>query len=147
MADLGTDSPNQLHTNQTWRLVYTKPRAESWAEVNLRRQGFELLLPRVRARSGFVPLFPRYVFVAHGGGEIPRALNNTRGVLYLVRAGDAAVRVPDDVIAEVRSRMDAHGVVTLEPSRKRNPLFDIRERERLRALVKLAAAGFRVRVA
>ena len=40
----------------TWLLLYTKPHAEAWAEVNLRNQGFVSLLPRVpstQMRSGF----------------------------------------------------------------------------------------------
>jgi hypothetical protein len=43
--------------------------------------------------------------------------------------------------------MNESGVVTLDLPAARDPLFDRRERERVRALVKLAAAGFRVRVA
>ena len=45
-----------------WQLLYTKSRAEEWVEINLRKQGFATLLPRVRSRSGFGPLFPRYLF-------------------------------------------------------------------------------------
>jgi DhnA family fructose-bisphosphate aldolase class Ia len=68
------------------------------------------------------------------------------GVLYVVHCGSEPARVPHEVIAEVRGRMNEWGVVTLDRSAPRDPLFDRRERERIRALVKLAAAGFRVRV-
>jgi len=64
-----------------------------------------------------------------------------------VHGGSEPARVPAEVIAEVRGRMNEWGVVTLDlPAVPRDPLFDRRERERVRALVKLAAAGFRVRV-
>jgi hypothetical protein len=43
--------------------------------------------------------------------------------------------------------MDTHGVVHLEKLAKPDPLFARRERERVRALVKLAQAGFRVKSA
>ena len=130
-----------------WKLIYTKARCESWCEINLRNQGFEVLMPRVRARSGFAPLFPRYVFVGHAIGDDPRSLRSTLGVQRVVFFGERPVRVPLDVIAEIRSRMDEHGVVHLDPNATRAQIFDKRERERVRALVKLAQAGFRVRIA
>ena len=132
-----------------WQLVYTKARCESWAEANLKNQGFSVLLPRVSCKSGtgFEPLFPRYVFIGSEPGRDTRSVINTRGVARLVQFGDRPVRVPPGVIDEVRNRMDAHGVVELDASEVATPLFDRRARERLRALVKFAEAGFRVRAA
>jgi hypothetical protein len=127
-----------------WRLLYTKARAESWADLNLRKQGFTTLLPRVRHRDGFGPLFPRYVFVGAPPGMDLRPACNTRGVLYVVQFGAHPARVPLDVIDEIRSRMNDHGVVELEGAPAVDPLFARRERERVRALVKFAQAGFRV---
>ena len=127
-----------------WLLLYTKARAESWADVNLRKQGFATLLPRVRQRDGFGPLFPRYVFVGAPLGTDFRPARSTRGVLYVVHSGENPARVPLDVIDEIRARMDEHGVVELERRPLLDPLFARRERERVRALVKFAQAGFRV---
>jgi hypothetical protein len=130
-----------------WKLVYTKAHCEAWSEANLRNQGFSVLLPRVRTRSGFGPLFPRYLFVGHQQGRETHCLRSTFGVLYVVSFGNEPARVSQDVIDEVRSRMDGHGVVHLDPAVTRQPLFDRRERERVRALVKLTQAGFRVAIA
>jgi transcriptional antiterminator RfaH len=127
-----------------WLLLYTKARAESWADMNLRKQGFATLLPRVRQRDGFGPLFPRYVFVGAPGGVDFRPARNTRGVLYVVHCGEQPARVPREVIDEIRGRMDEQGVVTLEGRSVVDPLFARQERERIRALVKFAQAGFRV---
>ena len=126
-----------------WLLLYTKARAESWADINLRKQGFATLLPRVRQRERFDPLFPRYVFVGAPTGSDFRSARSTRGVLYVVQCGEKPARVPLEIIDGIRARMDAHGVVELE-SRLVDPLFARRERERVRALVKFAQAGFRV---
>lgn len=131
----------------TWLLLYTKPNAEAWTEVNLRNQGYVSLIPRVAARGGFRPLFPRYVFAGHSSTLSPRALANTSGVLYVVSIGERPARVPLDVIDDIRGRMNENGVVHLEPATIVDPLFAKRERERVRALVKFAQAGFRVRVA
>jgi transcriptional antiterminator RfaH len=127
-----------------WLLLYTKARAESWADMNLRKQGFATLLPRVRRRDGFGPLFPRYVFVGVPAEADFRSAYSTRGVLYVVHCGDRPARVPLEVIHEIRTRMDAHGVVELEAQPLADPLFERRERERVRTLVKLAQAGFRI---
>ena len=127
-----------------WKLVYTKVHCEAWSEANLRNQDFSVLMPRVRTRAGFAPLFPRYLFVGHQSGRDTRSLQNTRGIQYVVSLGERQVRVPQSVIDEVRSRMDAHGVVRLDAEAGRVRLFDQRERERVRALVKLSQAGFRV---
>ena len=130
--------------DQCWLLLYTKARAESWADINLRKQGFSTLVPRVRQRDAFVPLFPRYVFVGASAGTDFRPAQNTRGVLYVVHCGEKPARVPLEVIDGIRARMDEHGVVELEDRRVVDPLFARRERERVRALVKFARAGFRV---
>jgi len=130
-----------------WELLYTKSRAEEWVEVNLRRQGYSTLLPRVRARSGYRPLFPRYIFAGFEAGRSARELRSTRGVSYVVLCGEHPARVPESVIAEIAERMDSHAVVRLDSDSSADTLFAPLERERLRALVKFAAAGWRVRVA
>lgn len=131
----------------TWILVYTKPRAEVWAEANMRRQGFATVLPFAAGRAGRRPLFPRYLFVGYTSDVLPGAITNTFGVLHIVNCGDKPARVPDAVIADVRARMDARGIVQLEQVATPDPLFASQERARVRALVKFAAAGFRVRAA
>jgi hypothetical protein len=137
------DSDNVL----SWLLLYTRPHAEAWAEVNLRNQGFIPLLPRVIGRSGVAPLFPRYLFVGHDRPIAPPSLGNTYGVRYVVQCGDRPARVPNAVIAELRGRMDERGIVHLETTPKPDELYAKRERDRVRALVKFAEAGFRVRSA
>jgi transcriptional antiterminator RfaH len=127
-----------------WMLLYTKPHAESWAEINLRRQLFATLLPRVRHQAGFRPLFPRYLFVGLAPEQTVAPLRSTRGILYIVHCGERPAHVPSSVILEVRARMDARGVVAVDPGPGTDPLFASRERERIRTLEKLARAGFRV---
>lgn len=127
-----------------WLLLYTKARAESWADLNLRKQGFATLVPRVRQRDGFGPLFPRYVFVGAPAGTDFRPARSTRGVLYVVQCGEKPARVPPEVIDGIRARMDGQGVVELDERSPVDPLFARRERERVRTLLKFAQAGFRV---
>jgi transcriptional antiterminator RfaH len=129
-----------------WQLLYTKPHAEERAELNLRRQGFATLLPRVRNGSESPPLFPRYIFSGHRPGQPTACLRSTIGVLDVVRCGEHAARVPFEVIEEIRSRMDAHSMVRLSSEPTVDPLFAKTQRERVRALERLVAAGFRVKI-
>ena len=130
-----------------WQLLYTKPHAEEWVEVNLRRQGYTTLLPRVQARSGYRPLFPRYIFAGFEADRSVRELRSTRGVSYVVQCGEQPARVPVEVISEIEGRMDAWGVVAVDVKAEPDSLFGKAERERVRALVRFAEAGWRVRVA
>ena len=131
----------------SWQLVYTKSRAERWVELNLRRQHFHTLLPLVRARTGFQPLFPRYIFVGIGPDASARPIAGTRGVQYIVHFGSQPARVPLEVVRDVYARMDAHGGVALEKADPQDPLFAKHARERTRALLLFAQAGFRIKSA
>ncbi len=128
-------------------MLYTKSRAEEWVDVNLRRQGYSTLLPRVKARSGYRPLFPRYIFAGFEAERSGRELRSTRGVSYVVQCGEQPARVPVDVIAEITGRMDEWGVVVVDAAAKAGSLFGTAERERVRTLVRFAEAGWRVKVA
>lgn len=130
-----------------WYVLYTKARAESWAEMNLRKQGYNVLLPRIRARAGFAPLFPRYIFVGCRAQQPITSLRGTLGVQYVVQAGDQPARVPPEVVEEIRSRMDHLGTVRVDDVHKSPSLFAARQRERIRAMIRLTQAGFRVRSA
>jgi transcription antitermination factor NusG len=129
-----------------WQLLYTKPHAEEQAELNLRRQGFATLLPRVRSGSESAPLFPRYIFSGHHPGQPTGCVRSTIGVIDVVRCGEQPARVPREVIDEIRSRMDAHSTVRLPGGPTVDPLFAKTQRERVRALERLVAAGFRVKI-
>jgi transcriptional antiterminator RfaH len=107
---------------KSWYLVYAKPRQEVVAQTNLARQGYETYLPlvhRVRKQRGrrvptIGPMFPRYLFIqldtrTDNWGPI----RSTLGVISLVRFGQKAAQVPDDLVAKLRQREDAHGVQVL----------------------------------
>jgi hypothetical protein len=130
-----------------WRLLYTKPRAEAWVEANLHQQGFASLLPRIRTRTGFGPLFPRYVFAGHRDGQRVKSLAGTYGVQYVVQFGVSMAIVPASVIHEITMRMNERGIVHVETLVGADPIFAQRQRDRIAALEKFAAAGFRVRTA
>lgn len=103
-----------------WFAVHTQPRMEGRALLNLQRQGFQVYLPRYLKRRAHArrvdrvasPLFPRYLFVAIDlTWQGWRAIRSTFGVTDIVRHGDLPTAIPDQVIAAIRAREDASGLV------------------------------------
>ncbi|MEX2650558.1 MAG: transcription termination/antitermination NusG family protein [Alphaproteobacteria bacterium] len=108
-----------------WYVVHTHAQGEERALGHLARQGFEAWLPRHRRRirharravAALRPLFPRYLFVQLDlAGEPWRSVLSTVGVAAVVGAEGRPTAVPEDVIADLRSRADGAGVVELGPA-------------------------------
>jgi transcriptional antiterminator RfaH len=106
-----------------WYAVHTQPGAEHKAAAHLVRQGFETYLPAYRKERRHArrveqvdaPLFPRYLFVAIDlERDRWRAVLSTLGVRQLVSFGDRPAQVPAEVIAGIRSRENAEGLVVLD---------------------------------
>ena len=116
-------------SNTGWYLVYTKPRHEILARLNLQRQGFDTYLPlqqqHKRKRNLYQlvtePLFPRYLFI-YLNSELSdwSKIHSTRGCISLVRFGSFPARVPE-VLIEYLQREEANRFsqqVTSTPSFK-----------------------------
>ncbi len=106
-----------------WYVVQTQPNGEAKAAENLRRQGYDIYLPRYLKRRrharkvDFVarPLFPRYMFVAFDvATQRWRSIQSTSGVSRLVTNGDEPAAVPEGVVPSLRTREDAKGFVSLD---------------------------------
>jgi transcriptional antiterminator RfaH len=108
---------------EAWYAVLTKPRAEATAQEHLARQGYDCLLPRVKRvlrnaaglKTRIESLFPNYLFLRADTERVSLApVRSTRGAIGLVRFGAEPVRVPDGVIDNIKSRIDADdGLVRL----------------------------------
>lgn len=117
-----------------WYLVYSKPRKEELARINLERQGYPAYLPMMRTPRRKLgrriirvePMFPRYLFL-HLNTETDNwaPIRSTLGVANLVRFGMYPSPVPDDLIAALRARDNASGVQDL-------PLNTFEEGQRVR---------------
>jgi transcriptional antiterminator RfaH len=109
---------DHMASPSVWRLIYTKPRQEMEAQRQLERQGYTTYLPilcrhtrrhgkRIEVQS---PLFPRYLFIHLTPGiDDWGPVRSTRGVSRLVKFGTEAVSVPDELIAEIKSRAEEDG--------------------------------------
>ena len=95
-----------------WYLVFTKPRHEAIAKINLHRQGFHIYLPLLqshkRKRNLYQlvtePMFPRYLFIyLNSGTDDWSKIRSTRGCISLVRFGTLPARVPDTLIERLQT--------------------------------------------
>lgn len=118
---------------ERWYAVHTKPRQETVAEENLRRQDFPVYLPRISAtrrkrdrwRDVIEPLFPSYLFIqADSETQNLAPIRSTRGVNGLVRFGNRLVPVPDDLITCMKGMEDQEGGIFIPKS----PLFSTGDR-------------------
>jgi transcriptional antiterminator RfaH len=106
-----------------WYLVYTKPKQEGIAEVNLERQGFTTYVPKIRVgkrKKGrymveHEPLFPRYLFIfLNVGVDNFSPIRSTTGVTKLVSFGTTPAQVPSDLVAALKSRESTDGLQQID---------------------------------
>lgn len=110
-----------------WYVVFTKPRQESKAMLNLVNQGYDVWLPMLtiwRKSAGQwlrkdVPLFPRYLFVRPSRGTQSVApVRSTVGVMALVRFGNESARLSESLLNELRDAIEAKSI---EPDERISP--------------------------
>jgi transcriptional antiterminator RfaH len=94
-----------------WYLVYTKPKQEAIALLNLQQQGFHAYLPLYKnfkstpgsGYLGFEAMFPRYVFFRPASAALSiTAARSTRGVVSLVRFGFEPAVVKDATVQAIQ---------------------------------------------
>ena len=103
-----------------WRVVYCKPRQEARAQLHLNNQGYRVFLPQLRLRkrlrgrdqTHLEPMFPRYLFISLcADAQNWAPIRSTRGVVGLVRIAGTAPIVPAELIGQLLSCSDDHGVI------------------------------------
>jgi transcriptional antiterminator RfaH len=101
-----------------WYLVYTEPMSEMTAAKRLVRQGFDCFVPNLilelRRRQRRIqrtrPLFPSYIFLAQQSGEGRWSeIEDTRGVVELVKIEGAPLRIPQKAVDALSNKMAAGG--------------------------------------
>lgn len=103
-----------------WYVAKTHPNGEQKALFHLRRQGFDVYLPRYLRRVSHArrvswqprPLFPTYLFVAMTGPDQRwRAINSTVGVAHLICDERGPVPVPRGIVDSLQNEEDDRGLV------------------------------------
>ena len=100
---------------QGWYLIQTKPKQEDRAVVNLELQGVNAFCPKVfvekiiRGKRKVLKevLFPNYLFVQFDHDNVSAlSINYTRGVNRIISFGNQPSTVPDELIAQLKKRVD-----------------------------------------
>jgi transcriptional antiterminator RfaH len=129
-----------------WYVVQTQVNGEVRAAQNLRRQDFEIYLPRYLKRRRHArkvdfaakPLFPRYLFVAIDlGAQRWRSIQSTHGVSRLVCNGEEPAAVPHGLLGALKAREDDRGFVRMEAK----PAFSLGDKVRVLAGAFMDSAG------
>jgi transcriptional antiterminator RfaH len=98
-----------------WYVIRAKPRQEGIACENLERQSFYCFYPRIRRRKRRLgktnhlleAYFPGYLFIRLDmGSDNISPIRSTIGVSQLVKIGDVAAPVPDQVMQQLFLRFD-----------------------------------------
>ncbi len=107
-----------------WYVVLSHPKQEFRAESNLKVNGVEIFLPRVKERHtnpftnvpSFVvkPLFPRYLFARFKVEAELRKVCFTRGVHSVLNFGGGPAVIGDEIISLIESRVGEDGLVKLD---------------------------------
>ncbi len=101
-------------------VVQAKRHKERAVQTNLAREGIATYLPLLRqwprpAVGGDIgPMFPGYVFCQPVPGQLS-AVTTCCGVVRLVNFGDGPARVGAEVVAYLRDRAGADGVIEIDP--------------------------------
>lgn len=110
---------DQNRRGRAWYLIYTKSRAESLAEENLQRQGYETYLPLIqfkqRKNGKYVDvieaMFSRYLFInLNCTTDNWSPIRSTIGVANMVRFNGLPSTVPNALIESIKSMADVQGV-------------------------------------
>lgn len=110
----------------SWHCIYTEARAERLAQRRLEATGYETLylhyagtVSHARRTIGVLkPYFPRYLFAHVGEDQSVGQINRTHGVSSVVHAGDQPLKIPQDVIEDLKARGDRNGLVKLTEEEK-----------------------------
>lgn len=101
-----------------WYVVQTKPRNEKRALFHIKRAGIETLNPLIEtytSRNGaskkvLEPLFPGYFFARFEVASHYPTVRWARGVRKVLGNHDGPAPISEEIIYEIRKRIDSHGV-------------------------------------
>lgn len=102
-----------------WIVAKAVSRRERWAQDNIEAQGCVTYCPRSyceRTRK-IAPLFLGYVFVRIEDGRWSH-IDNTFGVINVIKTSEGPATIPDSIIDEIRSRENRNGYVVF-PAQER----------------------------
>src|SRR5579872_5714476 len=105
-----------------WFAVHTKRFRETVAASTVSALGVEVFLPMVKVerpedeiiKVASKPLFASYFFARFLPEGSLEYVESARGVLRVIKSGDYPIPVEERVVAEIRNRVEADGLIRLQ---------------------------------
>lgn len=107
---------------ENWYAVHTKSNHEDIVEHHLSQLDVEILNPKQKKKRTVwgrptvvrTPLFPGYLFVRFDPARTLHTIQYTRGVRKVLHFGATLLRVEDEIINDIKGRLDKDNCVELE---------------------------------
>ena len=101
-----------------WYLVFTKPREEEKAKINLENQGFKSFMPKIslvgegeELSSKVELMFPRYIFTKLKKENTNWIkINSTYGVSKVVSYGGKPAYIPESLVDDLKAKCGEGGI-------------------------------------
>lgn len=98
---------------ENWFVINTKPKKEFQAEKLFIEGGIKIYNPKYLHENRVKPFFPGYEFIYFDYPSQYRLVRYTRGVKRVVGNQEGPIPIPEEVIAEIKSR-EVGGFVELQ---------------------------------
>ncbi len=96
-----------------WYVINTKPKKEGQVERLFQAAGFEVYNPKIQQDNRTSPFFPGYAFLRFEHPDQYRLVKYTRGVKQVVGNPEGPISIPDNTIAQIKTR-EINGFVELD---------------------------------
>jgi transcriptional antiterminator RfaH len=106
-----------------WYAIYTHPKQEGRANMNLRAWGVETFNPQLQETRRNIytgapikvikNLFPRYLFAKFKASELIHKVSFTRGVKSVINFGGGALPIDDEIITIIKSQVSEDNFIRL----------------------------------
>ena len=114
---------SSLWRDINWFALHTKPRREKFAVTNVSALSIECFLPLLKAerlahgaaQTIIKPLFPGYFFARFCPEKYFESVKAARGVLQVVSSGRMPIPVLEEVVQEIRDRIQEDGFIRIWP--------------------------------
>jgi transcription elongation factor/antiterminator RfaH len=119
--------PTDLADGERWFVLFTLPRQEKRAQIQLENQSYRTFLPKRektvrharKLTTVVAPFFPRYMFIILDPEHDQwRPINGTLGVARLVMQGERPNPVPAGIVETLIASTGAQGFLQLRPQLK-----------------------------
>jgi len=113
-----------IELRRGWYVVYSKPHQEETAQYHLRAKGLEAFFPKlilpssVKTRKRITALFPNYLFVRMDIAREFQYVTWSPGVKRLVCFDDAPVPIDEEIIAFLKDKATAEGLIAAQSNLK-----------------------------